>query len=278
VSADVLRVWERRYGLLTPQRSPGGFRLYSPRDEARVRAMRRHMAEGMTARTAARLALREDLAPAAAPAGEAPLELGRAVHELGVPLEAFDDTGSHRVLDRLLATFTVETVVRDVILPYLRLLGDRWEAGEVSVAQEHFASEVLHGRLMGLARGWGAGTGLHALLACPPDELHDLGLLCFGVGLKERGWRITFLGADTPIDTLRDAADQLAPDLVVICAERLEPLGPVIPQIALLAARHRVALAGRGATAEHARAAGAELLQDAPIAAAARIAGEAGSV
>ena len=54
---------------------------------------------------------------------------------------------------------SLETVLRDVVLPYLRELGERWERGDATVAQEHFASNLLRGRLLGLARGWGQGTG-----------------------------------------------------------------------------------------------------------------------
>jgi MerR family transcriptional regulator, light-induced transcriptional regulator len=74
------------------------------------------------------------------------------------------------VLDRLLTDFTVEMVLRDVLLPYLHELGNRREHGAISVAQEHFGSHVLRGRMAGLARGWGNGRGPQALLACPPGE------------------------------------------------------------------------------------------------------------
>ena len=92
-------------------------------------------------------------------------------------------------------------MLSEVILPFLHRLGVRWAAGRTSVAQEHFASNVIAGRLRSLARGWGQGVGPRAILACPPGELHDLGLLCFGLVLREHGWRITYLGADTPIAT-----------------------------------------------------------------------------
>jgi len=55
------------------------------------------------------------------------------------------------------------------------------------VAQEHFASNVLRGRLLGLARGWGEGVGPRAVLACAPGELHDLPLIVFGLTLAGRG-------------------------------------------------------------------------------------------
>lgn len=269
VSPDVLRVWERRYGLLNPERSEGGFRLYTARDDERVRVMRHNLELGYTAAVAARMALRTPLR-LERPDTDNALDATR--DDLMECLEGFKDIEAQAILDKALAAFSTETVLRDVVLPYLHDLGDRWEAGEVTVAQEHFASAVLRGRLLGLARGFDVGLGPRALLACPSGEGHDLGLLCFGIGLRERGWRVTFLGADTPIGAVHGAAEALRPDLIVLCGERDGPLDDARDPIAALAEEFPVALAGRTASAELARATGARLLQDAPMAAAARIA------
>jgi MerR family transcriptional regulator, light-induced transcriptional regulator len=269
VSPDLLRAWERRYGLLAPERTPGGFRLYSAEDEARVRAMRRGLAQGLSAAAAARVALREPAPP------EGPVRahaVAAAREEIAAALESFRDVEAQSALDRLLASFTLATVLRDVVLPYLRDVGDRWESGELSVAQEHFASVIIRGRLLGMARGWDTGIGPRALLACPPDERHDLGLVCFGLALRQHGWRITHLGPDTPVDVLRDVAADLDPALVVVCAETEPPMRAAIGEVEQLARRFNVAIAGRGATAELAWSARVRLLQDAPVAAAARIA------
>ena len=131
---------------------------------------------------------------------------------------SFAEGRANAVLDRLLASLSVDAVLRDVVLPYLHDLGEAWSRGEVSVAQEHFASNVLRGRLLGLGRGWGEGSGPHALLACPPREQHDLGLIAFGLALRNRGWRITYLGQDTPVSTLVEEARELEPDRVVVAA------------------------------------------------------------
>src|SRR6185295_10071513 len=96
---------------------------------------------------AAALALRDDRARVrtAAPLSESrPSELR---NELADALEGFDEPRAQAVLDRLLATATVDTFLTEIVLPYLQELGDRWERGDVSVAQEHFASGVLRGRL-----------------------------------------------------------------------------------------------------------------------------------
>ncbi len=60
VSDHVLRAWERRYGLLRPVRSPGGYRLYSDADERRIRRMQAHLAAGLSAAEAARAALSDE--------------------------------------------------------------------------------------------------------------------------------------------------------------------------------------------------------------------------
>jgi DNA-binding transcriptional MerR regulator len=267
VSPDALRVWERRYGLLRPERSEGGYRLYSAEDELRVREMVRHLDGRVPAGEAARLVLE------GAPAGdEASPQIRSASTQLREALDRFDDAAAQSALDGLFGSLSFETVAREVILPYLRELGDRWERGEASVAQEHFASIVIRGRLLALARGWDRGTGPRALLACTPGEQHELGLLVFGLALRQHGWCITYLGADTPVETLGTAADQLHPDAVVVITLTPERLQPIRKDLAELAARSRLLLAGAGADEKFAQVVGADLLNGGPVDAAAELA------
>lgn len=211
VPVESLRAWERRYGLLAPSRTPAGYRLYGEDDVARVLAMRAHLGEGLSAAEAARLALAEEVAETTA----APIPITDA-KELEAALDRFDETAAQHALDRLLATLTLEVVLRDVLMPYLHELGERWGRGEATVAQEHFASNLVRGRLMALARPWDRGTGPRALLACAVGERHDLPLVAFGLSLREHGWRINYLGADIPVAAIVEAAQALAPNAVVI--------------------------------------------------------------
>jgi DNA-binding transcriptional MerR regulator len=262
LSDHVLRAWETRYGLLHPSRSAGGYRLYSEADAERIRRMQQHLAAGLSAAEAAQAVLAQDGPAASAPGG---LDLGELATALRDTLEAFDEPGAQAVLDRLLSDLSLPTVLRDVVMPYLRDLGDRWQDGTASVAQEHFASFVLRGRLGGLARGWGDGRGPRALLACPPYELHDLALMVFGIVLNRQGWRIQYLGTSTPMAELARAAETTAPDLVVVAASTPEALDPVRAELADLATRFPLALAGAGATAELAAGVGARRLAGDPV-------------
>ncbi len=241
VSPELLRAWERRYGLLHPTRSAGGLRLYSHDDLERVRRMRQHLADGLAAAEAAALASRAILGEET-PALTGPLSAARG--ELAEALDGFEEARAQAIFDRLLATATTDALLSEIVLPYLYELGERWQRGDASIAQEHFASSVLRGRLLGLARGWGLGVGPLALLACLPGEQHDLGLIAFGLALRARGWRIVYLGDDLPIESLEEVATRLDPSLVIVSAVRDQPLQDVASGLDALARRFRLALGG----------------------------------
>ena len=265
VSVELLRAWERRYDLLRPQRSAGGLRLYSSGDLDRVRAMQLHMHDGLAAREAAALVGHASAEAAPTRTATPPFDPDRARAELGDALEAFDEPAAQAILDALLALATLGALLSQVVMPYLHDVGDRWQRGELSVAQEHFATSVLRGRLLGLARGWGRGDGPRALLACPEGERHDLGLIAFGLALREHGWRIDYLGPDTPVESVEEAAQRTDPAMIVLSAVRSEPF----EQLGALATRHRVVIAGAGAAS--ARVQGAERLTTDPVTAAERL-------
>ena len=202
VTDHALRAWESRYGLLQPVRSAGGFRLYSAADEGRIRQMQAHLAEGLSAAEAARTVLREDGSASTEPVLAAGPDFAAAtVSELAAALrqalDAFDEPSAQAVLDRLVSDLSLTAVLRDVVLPYLAELGERWERGAASIAQEHFATNIVRGRLAGLARGWGGGHGPRAVLACPPGEQHDMALMVFGIVLNRNGWSVNYFGANT---------------------------------------------------------------------------------
>ncbi len=279
VSDHVLRAWENRYGLLRPARSAGGFRLYSETDARRIRRMQAHLARGLSAAEAAQAVLGENSEVRAGPGPTTPTnptnpaaEPGAGASELSGALQraldAFDEPAAQAVLDRLVSDLSLTTVLREVVLPFLAGLGQRWERGRVTVGQEHFASNVIRGRLAGLARGWGNGHGPHAVLACPPGEHHDLALMVFGIVLHRGGWRIDYLGINTPVEELAGTVDARHPDLVVLAATLPETLEPVTEQLTVLAQRAPLALAGPGVTPRLAAAVQARLLAGDPVTAA----------
>lgn len=256
VSPEVLRAWEARYGLLRPDRSKGGLRLFSEQDERRVRLMLENLAAGMPASEAARAAI-----PGRSPRLDEDVPASKELeHALEEAVEALDEPAVQSALDRLLEMFALQHALSRVILPFLHRLGVRWAEGQVGVAQEHFATNVIGGRLRALTRGWGNGVGPQALLACLPGEQHDLGLLCFGLALREHGWRITYLGADTPLGDVIAVCGELSPAVAVLCGVSPGRFRKAASGIAALGEHVRVAIGGAGATKALARELGAQLL------------------
>ena len=253
VSPELLRAWETRYDLVRPRRSPGGLRLYSEADEQRVRLMQGQMAAGLSASEAARLAKLGDASVGSTGLSELRSELERS-------FDALDEAAAQAALDRLFGSFALEAALEQVILPFMHRIGERWAGSELTVAHEHFTSTVVGGRLQALARGWGHGVGPRAVLACPPREQHQLGLLCFGLLLRERGWRITYLGAATPPEDIAAALGELSPAVVVLAAVVPQRFEESRDAIRALAGRARVAIGGAGASEAMAEELGAEIL------------------
>ncbi len=260
VQEPTLRAWERRYHLLAPERSSGGFRLYTAADEQRVRSMQSHMARGIGAAQAAALALAEPTAAVVAPARS-----GELVDALIAAAEEFDVTRFDTLLDTAFEHGRLPGI-RDVVLPMLVEVGARWERDELSVGDEHLTSHLVERRLLGLARGWEAGSGPLALLACAPGERHTLGLVCFGLVLADRGWRIAYLGADTPLDQIAALSASVRPVAVVLCSLHPQSLLADADALAELGRRHHTVLGGRDVTAELAEQLGVHPAAGGPVA------------
>jgi DNA-binding transcriptional MerR regulator len=265
VSPELLRAWERRYGLLQPIRSEGGFRLYTAEDAERVARMRAALHEGLSAAEAARRAL----------ADARPTEgvLDDARERFLAAVRGYDEAAAHAVLDEALSGFTLETVLRELILPVLRQIGEEWAGGTLEIGQEHFASNVIRPRLLALARLWGRGGGPLAILACPPGERHDLGLIAFGLLLRTYGWRILFLGADTPTATLERTIAATDPRLVVVASVDPALFEQEAGGLRRAARSARLVLSGSGASADLCARLRLERLDGDLVAAAGSIAG-----
>jgi DNA-binding transcriptional MerR regulator len=270
VTPQRLRAWESRYGVLEPDRSSGNFRIYSREDEVRVRLMQRHLARGVATAEAAELARNGIVSPTPARlSAELPGQVaGRSLRLLRRGFLDYDEGTVERTLNDLFRAFTVEAVLREAIFPFLNAIGDAWAEGVATPGQEHFASTLIESRLMSLARGWGTGKGTRALLACPDGENHTLGLVGFGIALARRGWRITFLGENTPASSIEHAARQVRPALVMLAAAQIGPFDQSVEELKPLAAARRTAIAGAGASESLARRIGAEYIATNPVTAA----------
>lgn len=255
VTEDLIRAWERRYGVLKPRRTPGGYRVYSDADIAVLKRLKRLTEEGVSIAEAARLVptLRREVEQGEMPVvglvAGAPVDRWR--EQMLEAALSYDQRKVEAVLDQAFAALPALTVVDTVLTPLMREVGECWAEGRMAVAEEHLATQTVRERLVSLLRGSPAGSRKHVLCACFPDEQHEVGLIAAALRFRHAGMRVTFLGQRTPIADLEQAAQRIRPDVVALsCAmdpgrEQVE----AIVKVSLAAAPRgaQVVLGGRGA-------------------------------
>jgi MerR family transcriptional regulator, light-induced transcriptional regulator len=231
-----LRAWERRYGVLSPGRSDGGYRLYSERDIAILRWLKTQVDMGVSiSRAVALLEMRHQAgeepelkATRAAAEGAALASTGARgpeaiVEELTETLLGFEELRVEAILNEAFALYPVETVAEDIIAPALVEIGEMWHRGEASIVQEHFATAILRRRLTALFHAYAQpAAGPLAITGSGPAEWHDVGILLVSLVLRRVGWRVIYLGQNVPAHHLSLEIARLKPTVVCLSAATLE--------------------------------------------------------
>ncbi len=223
VPEPTLRAWERRYGVPLPDRTSSGYRLYGQHQLRQVREIRRLCQEGMSAAQAAEIVLSERPPDNEPPASHDPF--GSARESLVDAIERFDDTQLDAALRRVMFLGPGTDVIDRLFTPLLHTIGERWHAGQLSIAQEHFASQRLGAALGDLLRLGRDEAGAAAVFACFAQEQHELGLLSTAVRLAGWGLRPIFLGARVPPEALRSAIESSGARLVALSVTIAPPKG-----------------------------------------------------
>jgi DNA-binding transcriptional MerR regulator/methylmalonyl-CoA mutase cobalamin-binding subunit len=238
----VLRVWETRHGLLRPQRSAGGQRLYTDDDLRLLRRVRTLIDQGRTIGEVALVGRGELLreGPSARPAPPSdggPLDaLVAAVARAAVDLDA---VALEQLLDEAFATLSAPAAIHHVVEPAAHEVGERWASGECSVAGEHLVSLAFRRRVHALVESSRPSSSApEVICACLPDELHELGMLIVAYYLGRLGCRVTYLGAAVPLPSLEAAVDRLVPTAVFLSVTDEALLRRHYTALAELARRH----------------------------------------
>jgi DNA-binding transcriptional MerR regulator/methylmalonyl-CoA mutase cobalamin-binding subunit len=219
VRVELIRAWERRYGVLNPERTPAGYRVYTDRDVALLKRLKKLTDEGVAISEAAKLLpqlLAElDAEPIPPAVGRGHGENLVAWREAALSAaRVYDQARVSAVVDEVLSALPPLRAFDEVLAPLQREVGERWHAGRLTVSQEHLVTQVVRARLVSLLHAAPTGGARHAVLACFPDEEHELGLLGVALRLRHSGTRVTLLGQRMPAVDLGLAVAELRPDFV----------------------------------------------------------------
>jgi DNA-binding transcriptional MerR regulator/methylmalonyl-CoA mutase cobalamin-binding subunit len=224
VSTSTLRAWERRYGLLMPQRSQGGHRLYSDADK-RLYLYIHHLKEkgaelGQIAKRGREALLAESSAYFAAlcsTEGESKYEF-QITERVISALRARQYDQAIEAIERAASVASSATEFANVSLAVMDEVGRAWQRGQVSVSVEHLitarvryllAEKFYSAPVSGSCKG-------HVVCAGLPDNHHELGLLRVAVFLKSWGYGVLYLGPNTPVPDLSAFVQEVNPTFVCL--------------------------------------------------------------
>jgi DNA-binding transcriptional MerR regulator/methanogenic corrinoid protein MtbC1 len=252
VPVATLRAWQRRYGVVTPARSSGGYRLYRPDDIAVLRRMQALVVSGWSPKEASQAAVagasataqpihlrQEEPRSKPAPLGKAPVDLVAAA-------AALDPVAISRLLDERFAAISFEQLIDSWLLPELERLGTAWATGQVSVAGEHMVAAAVQRRLNASfdAAGQDSGGFPRVLTGLPSGCRHELGILSFATAARRQGMAVIHMGTDLPLADWMSAVARQRPDAVVIAVPMPSDVAPAMELVRGIVARQTLIAVG----------------------------------
>ena len=239
ISSSTLRAWERRYHMVSPQRSESGYRLYSDQDIAVIHWLKTQVDNGMAisqavswleqiavkagGRNAAVLpgALDDLVTPATSASPQRTRVRDFAVLQTALlnALLEYDEQQADEVISEAFAMYSVEEVGEHVFVPVLVEIGERWHRGEVSITKEHYVTNYVMQRLMALMRATNSNAGAPVIwIGCAPGELHEMGALLLSLYMRRAGYQVHYLGRNLPIDDFVNEVQRKQPRMLLLSA------------------------------------------------------------
>jgi methanogenic corrinoid protein MtbC1 len=206
LSKDVIRIWERRFGLLKPARGANRYRNYSD--------------AGGSIGELAKLGREELLGQARASAPQVSFVdniFSGLLRELLSSLDPFNRVTFEKRLNGAVAVVPFEEALHGILLPLQEQVGQLWHDGHLNVALEHYVTKQIQQKIFSAMNQLPvAEFGAKVVVACPPDEEHDIAALAVAYRCRVRGCRVYYLGANVPIASLTNLCSKVEPDLTII--------------------------------------------------------------
>ena len=231
VNSITLRAWERRYALITPQRTSTGRRLYSQADVDCIKEVLKLMDQGIPIGQMKEALQVKNKTPEVI--AQQTLNTWQMTQDKMIAaITDFDEAQLDELYNHMLSLHPIGLVTNRLLIPLLEELGQRWEmdVSDTAVAEEHFFSVYLRNKL---------GARFHhqrrqlkgpvIITACLPGEQHVTGILLFALAAQEKGYQVILFGANMPLQPLVPAAKRIEADALVLSGSN-DPAAEIIEE------------------------------------------------
>jgi len=256
LSKDVVRVWERRYGLVKPLRSANRYREYTDEDVALLRFLKEELDRGQTIGALAlegRDSLLQRMRISSTPKQEELAPHENLLDELVACLDPLDKIRFEQKLNGAVAVIPFEEAVQRILLPLERRIGELWHEGRVNIAVEHYVTKIIQQKLFAVMNQLPVNEyGPRVLVACPEGESHEIGAQVAAYLAVTRGCHVYYLGPNLPSSDLQAFCERVKPDLVLLSVTVVksdEEGRRLLEELEGLSTRWPVAIGGQGARA-----------------------------
>ena len=224
IPSVTIRAWENRYHIVNPMRTEGGHRLYSKKDIEilkwlKEQTTKNHLKIGEAVRLLNQSTYKSIESTPISKSYE---------HIKATLYQAFIDINTqeaNNIIELAFSLYDYEEVFHHILAEILYQMGDDWENGKITVAQEHFASQFIISRFSQFLRILPINKSLPKILAfCPEGEDHHIGLMLFCLFLRKKGNEVIYLGSDTPFDGLLDLIENKKLSIIAMSITNPAPL------------------------------------------------------
>ena len=223
LSTHTIRKWEERYQLLAPVRSENGYRLYFEDDIQFLMYLHSQIESGKTIGQLVKCGsshLRREMK-------EGPVQV------IGIPATYHDKAmtlmQAARKKEKILTESIIQSFVEhlgleramlQVFFPVLKIIGELWHSGQISITGEHMVSQAIRRHLAKSLPKRSITQGQRVIVACAPQDFHEIGAMAATLILRGNGWQPIYLGSDSGIDMIRIACKRRLAQLIILSMVR----------------------------------------------------------
>jgi MerR family transcriptional regulator, light-induced transcriptional regulator len=216
IKAHTIRIWEKRYNLITPQRTTTNIRFYSDEDLKKIiniSLLNHHGIKISKVASMSLLEIHQKILEITESASAATLYMDQLV----VAMVDLDEAQFEKMLTGITKQFGFEQSITEVIYPFLEKIGVLWQTGTITPAHEHFISNLIRQKLIVAIASLPVPSkhSKKVVLFLAESELHELGLLFFHYMVRSRGFNTIYLGQSVPYQDLKTIYDIHKPEILI---------------------------------------------------------------
>lgn len=218
IKAHTIRIWEKRYSLIRPQRTDTNIRFYSDDDLKKIINVSLLNANGYKISKIVEMQA-DEITRKVLEISQLNDDNSNHINQLLLAMVNLDEEQFEATLSGFFLRYNFEKTMTDIVYPFLDKIGILWQTDNIAPAQEHFISNLIRQKVIVGIDGLPlpSANRKKALLFLPENELHEIGLLFYHYVLRKAGYKTIYLGQAVPHNDLRQVYDAHQPHMLVTC-------------------------------------------------------------